>query len=238
MRKLEELFGAQKPIIGMIHLARRQHGEMINDALKEMRIYEEEGVSGAIVEDYHQFISIDDVCSVMRAIRNANFKITVGVNILQNPGLSAAVSNSYKGKFVQYDSVQGYFFDDDMRTFGQFVLGGVGFKYQPESGNSLEFDLREGMGRCDAIVTTGSGTGVETPIEKLAKYRKGLDKISEGFPLIVGAGVNLDNVKKQLEYADGAIVGSYFKPRGDTYAMVDRGLVRGLMDAVREVRKD
>jgi len=238
MKKLEELFGVEKPIIGMIHLAHRRHDGMINLAIREMRTYEEEGVSGVIVEDYHKPVSVDDVCSVMRAIRGADFKIAVGVNILQNPGFSAAVSNSYGGKFIQYDSVQGYPFDYDMRTFGQFVLGGVGFKYQPESGNSLEFDLRGGMGRCDAIVTTGSGTGIETPIEKLVKYRKGLDKISEGFPLIVGAGVNPENVYAQLKVADGAIVGSYFKPKGNTYAMVDKKLIRELMDVVRDVRKN
>ena len=36
---------------------------------------------------------------------------------------------------------------------------------------------------------------------------------------------------------DGAIIGSYFKPNGDTQMPVDRIRVRELMDIVREVRR-
>ena len=89
----------------------------------------------------------------------------------------------------------------------------------------------EGISRCEAIVTTGSGTGIETPRDKLERFRSHLGY----FPLIVGAGVNAENVKEQLAIADGAIVGSYFKPQGDTGQPVDRERVRELMTIVREL---
>jgi len=112
------------------------------------------------------------------------------------------------------------------------VLGGIGFKYTRPTGNRLEDDLIAGVSRCEAIVTTGSGTGVETPIEKLRKFKSLLGE----FPLIVGAGVNLDNIYKQLEITDGAIIGSYFKPQGNTRLPIDRIKVRDIMQAVKSLR--
>ena len=112
------------------------------------------------------------------------------------------------------------------------VLGGIRFKYKRETGNPLEVDLAEGVSRCEAIVTTGDGTGVETPIDKLRMFKKYL----VNFPLIVGAGVTAQNAYEQLRVADGAIVGSYFKPDGDTQEPVDRKRVRDFMDVVRQAR--
>ena len=51
------------------------------------------------------------------------------------------------------------------------LLGGVRFKYQPvHSGRTLEEDLRIGMERCDAIVCTGEGTGIPTPLGKVEEF--------------------------------------------------------------------
>jgi uncharacterized protein len=124
--------------------------------------------------------------------------------------------------------VEGY------RALGKvLVLGGVRFKYQPVlSGRSLEADLRLGMVRCDAIVVTGEGTGMETSLEKVQQFRKVLGD----FPLIVGAGMSLENCAQQLTLTDGAIVGSFFK---DTYrdtGDVKAQHVRWLMGAVQTLR--
>ena len=125
-------------------------------------------------------------------------------------------------------------YNDLRRRYSKIaVLGGVGFKYIKPTGNPIEQDLNEGKSRCEAIVTTGNGTGIETPIWKLKQYKEILKK----FPLIVGAGVNLGNVSEQLKICDGAIIGSYFKPNSNTRLPVDKYKVRELMSAVKEVRK-
>jgi len=59
-----ELFFTEKPIIGMIHLAGERGNGKIKRALKELCVYEEEGVGGAIIEDYHG--SFEDVCEILR----------------------------------------------------------------------------------------------------------------------------------------------------------------------------
>ena len=115
-----------------------------------------------------------------------------------------------------------------------FLLGGVRFKYQPvRSGRSVEQDLMLGKQRCDAVVVTGAGTGINTELEKIRLFREVLGD----FPLIVGAGMTEENFREQLSIADGAIIGSWFKRDGITEAPVDPERVRRFMEIVREMRK-
>lgn len=113
------------------------------------------------------------------------------------------------------------------------ILGGVHPKYYvPIQGSDLIQDLQNGMNLADAIVVTGQGTGMETPLEKIQEFKK----IVKDFPLIVGAGMNVDNIKTHLSIADGAIVGSTFKPNGDVDKPVEMKRVREFMKVVNELR--
>ncbi|MEK6898573.1 MAG: BtpA/SgcQ family protein [Nanoarchaeota archaeon] len=234
-RDFAKLFPIKKPIIGMIHLAGNGRDGKIKRALDELGIYEEEGVDGAIIEDYHGNYS-----NLLDALQQSErgFKIVRGVNYLHNPYEGFQFAANYGAKFVQFDNVSGGI---DFSTLGLLrgkfpnisLLGGVRFKYTKDTGNSLEKDLTLAMGICEAIVTTGEGTGIETPTDKLRAFKYHLGD----FPLVVGAGVNAKNAYEQLRVCDGAIIGSYFKPNGDTQMPVDRIRVRELMDIVREVRR-
>tara|TARA_Y100000034_G_scaffold44433_1_gene54496 strand:- start:1080 stop:1793 length:714 start_codon:yes stop_codon:yes gene_type:complete len=236
MGRFEELFNVEKPIIGMIHLAGEDSKDILRRALEELAIYEEEGVNGAIIEDYHG--ELDDVHRILKESQGKFPNLKIGINTLINPYASLSLANHFGAEFVQFDSVQTP--DLDLERYNKLreeypdivILGGVGFKYKQPTGNPLEVDLQKAQERCDAIVTTGSGTGVETPIEKLIDYRTALGC----FPLVVGAGVTLDNIVRQLHYTDGAIIGSCFKPDGNTELPVDRNKVRSLMDIVKDIR--
>ncbi len=232
----ERLFKQEKPIMGMIHLAGNGRAEKVKRALEELAIYGEEEVDGAIIEDYHG--SVDDVQEVLKQSQGRFDGVVRGVNVLRNPCLGFKFAQDYGAKFVQFDSVHMSGLDLDVYNSMRIkfpnivVLGGVGFKYIRPTGNSLELDLEEGKSRCEAIVTTGSGTGVETPIDKLKQYKE----LLEEFPLIVGAGVDLENVYDQLKIVDGVIIGSYFKLGGDTHRPIERQRVRDLMNLVGVVR--
>jgi hypothetical protein len=231
--KFRKLFAVEKPIIGMIHLAGNCPKEKLDRAIRELELYQEEGVNGAIVEDYHA--DGRDLIDALKEISKRKWNIKLGINFLRNPFAVFEMAKDYGTGFIQLDSVQGIrdsYAEQRKRFPNLVVLGGVRFKYQPATGRTLEEDLEEGKPRCDAVVTTGEGTGIETPIEKLKQFRKLLGNYS----LIVGAGVNLSNVCEQLRIADGAIIGSYFKPDGDTHLPVDRGKVKSLMYVVRELR--
>ena len=222
----------KKSVIGMIHLAGNRNEERVKRALEEIAIFEEEGIHGIIVEDYHG--ERIDVVNVLNAMRYRNSRLKIGVNILSNPYGSFGFNKSHDVSFVQFDSVQSTGINisvyDQLRKLHPevVVLGGIRFKYVKPTGKTLEEDIAEGMSRCDAIVTTGEGTGLETPTEKLRQFRRAMGK----FPLVVGAGVNDKNVAEQLNIADAAIVGSYFK-KGDTLNKVCRENVRKLMYSIR-----
>lgn len=227
------------PIFGMIHLA----GENpVKRALEEISIFEEEGLSGAIIENYHGCVK--DVVETLKETSKIKKNIKIGVNILPNEfHLSLHLAKKYMSEFVQLDQVAGNYTSGKI-NFGWYesvkrecskviVLGGVWPKYYvPIEGSRLERDLQMGVQRAEAIVVTGSGTGVETPLEKIKKFRE----IIGEHPLVIGAGINLDNAYEQLIYSDGAIIGSSLKIKNETFNSIDRKKVRDLMSIVKEVR--
>lgn len=231
------LFKSRKPILGMIHLSGEDNKEIERRAFEELQIYQEEGVDGAIVEDYHG--SPHNVFSVLSKASKMNLEVVLGINLLSSPDNSLLYAKSLGAKFVQFDTIEEPYVNSesysiDRKTVPEIViLAGVAFKYIPATGNSLEYDIQHTIPRCDAIVTTGSGTGQETPLDKLKQFRT----LMPSFPLIVGAGVNATNAYKQFQIVDSAIIGSYFKPNGNTSLKVDRKKVKDIMDIAREVRK-
>lgn len=221
----KKVFPIEKPIIGMIHLTGANRNDKVKTALKEILIYGFSGVDGAIIENYHG--NYGDVLETLRNLDKIETNLTLGLNTLgrpiKNPLEAFDLANQYDLKFLQFDSINdpGINHNKYMKQREKYpnlaVLGGVGFKYAQPTGLSLYEDIESAKQKCDAIVTTGPATGVETPIEKLRHYRRILDD----FPLIVGAGVNKDNAYEQLSIADGAIIGSYFKKNGMTSEPLD-----------------
>jgi predicted TIM-barrel enzyme len=89
-----------KSIFGMIHL----YGtDPLERALEEIKIYQEEGVQGVIVENYHG--STDDVIDVLHNLKDV--KIEIGINILPNEyDLAFELADKY-GSFIQMDYISG-----------------------------------------------------------------------------------------------------------------------------------
>lgn len=232
-----------KPILGMIHLSGSDAITKIRRALLEIDIYINEGVDGIIVENYHG--SIDDVEQVLKELKD--FRGYLGINILPNDYETAfQLAGEYNADFIQLDYISGKYANgveineehylSVVRTNPHLkILGGVWPKYYtPIKGSNLNEDIAEAMTHADAIVVTGAGTGKETPIDKIKQF-----KILCGeTPLIIGAGLDASNVGEQLLFADGAIVGSCFKPYKRTEEMIDKMLVKEFMDVVKKVRNE
>jgi len=235
-----------KPILGMIHLSMDEADDSrVQRAIREMKVLEEEGVHGIIVENYHG--SVNDIKEFFELAKTAleNSKLIIGINILPNEFAEALeLAGKVGAKFIQLDYVAGTYYNSKFIYEPYFmsvrekyphivVLGGVWPKYyQPVKDSVLKDDIHTAMRRADAIVVTGEGTGKTTPFEKIEEFRK----IAKGFPLIVGAGLTPENVSKQLKVADGAIVGSCFKPAGVTRKEIKRELVKQFMDEVKKVK--
>lgn len=229
----------------MIHLAGPNN---IEKALDEINIYADEGLQGVIVENYHG--DTDDVERVLQKLTMNLPMIRIGINILPNQVVEAfELAEKYSiVDFIQLDYIAGHyvspkgvvsalnadkFIELSMNQPKVKVYGGVWPKYYtPHPESILSVDIFDAVFLGHAVVVTGTGTGKETPLDKIKQFNELIDGKSK---LIVGAGLTTENVKEQLQYADGGIVGSAFKPNGRTHQMVDRELVREFMNAVKEI---
>lgn len=228
------------PIFGMIHLAGQNP---VTRALEELAIFEEEGIDGAIVENYHG--SVQDVIETLQETHKRELGVVIGVNILPNDFYqSLPLAQKYGANFIQLDHVAGIYHSGEL-NFESYravknkhpdiiVLGGVWPKYyRPIEGSDLEKDLKTGIKRAEAIVVTGAGTGKETPLSKIKRF----GEIIGDHPLIIGAGLTPDNAYEQLCLSNGAIVGTSLKMNDNTHNLIDRRRVRDFMSVVKEARE-
>ncbi len=81
----------------------------------------------------------------------------------------------------------------------------------------------------DAIIVTGTHIGAETPMEIIERAKKVVD-----LPVIAGSGVNTANIKRQLQTANGAIVGSSLKEGGDISKLISLELTSALVRAFKD----
>lgn len=82
----------------------------------------------------------------------------------------------------------------------------------------------------DAIIVTGTTTGEAAPVEIIRQVR---DCVT--LPVLVGSGFSAANAAQQLEYIDGAIIGSSIKEGGVLTNPVDPERARALMKCVEEL---
>lgn len=234
--KFRDLFGCERPMIGMIHSGYTDDMTTLELAKREIEIYLLHGIY-PLVENY--FGSTSDCEEILAWLQTTHPEATYGVNILGSYREGFRVAEKYGAKFVQIDSVCGHLDPNDDKEYAEelaelrsrvdvALLGGVRFKYQPvRSGRSLEEDLMLGMERCDAIVCTGEGTGIPTPLGKVAEFK---DVVGD-FPVIVGAGVTLDTIAETFRISDGAIIGSWLKHNHRDSGIVDEAHVKMMVDA-------
>lgn len=238
------IFAKPKPIIGMLHLKGEEDGTVMERLKREVDIYVENGVDAVIVEGY--FGTYPSMVKGLEYVRDAKLPIPYGVNCLHVDAMGFELAMAFDAAFLQLDSVIGHlkprdeaseaaFLDLYRSRYQGYVMGGVRFKYMPiKSENSVEQDLELAKGRCDAVCVTQDATGQETSIEKIRQFRGALGD----FPLIVAAGLVPENVATSFAYADGAIVGSYFKDTYQDTGDVCAEHVRAMMQAVEAVREE
>lgn len=241
-RKFLDIFKNKKPVLAMLHLKGASDEDIIQRFKKEIDIFVAKDVDCIIIENY--FGTYRHMEMALEYIKQLNLTIPYAVNCLNVDPMGFELASKYSASFVQLDSVVGHvkardedtldaFFKLYRERYNMLILGGVRFKYQPVlSENSVEEDLQIAMTRCDAICVTQDATGQETSLEKIIQFRNAIGD----FPLIVGAGVTPDNMDSQFTYADGAIVGSYFKDNYKDSGEVSGDHVQQIIDAAKKVR--
>jgi len=85
----------------------------------------------------------------------------------------------------------------------------------------------------ESLIITGFETGKAPNSKELENFKKNINNT-----VLVGSGVKKDNVEDLLRYADGAIVGSYFKKDGNWKNEVQYKRAKEFMEKVKALRGD
>jgi membrane complex biogenesis BtpA family protein len=83
----------------------------------------------------------------------------------------------------------------------------------------------------DVLIASGTRTGSPTQPQEIEEVREGTN-----LPVIVGSGLNPDQVPSLMTVADGAIIGQWLKRDGVWWNPVDPARVERLMAAVDRIR--
>lgn len=86
--------------------------------------------------------------------------------------------------------------------------------------------------RPDGLCVSGLTAGAETDSQILLKVKN----VVPDTAVFSNTGCRIDNIEKQLTYADGAIVGTTFKIDGKFENAVDKKRVKAFMDKVKSIR--
>jgi len=234
--------------------------EVYEAALRDAKALYEGGVDGLIVENFNDYPFLKsrvgpEVIATMSAIVRdivKEVRLPVGVNVLRNDGIAAiAIAYATGASYVRINAYTDVLVTEqgivepcaaEALRYRKYlscevkVLADILCKHAyPLVPLRLEEAIFNAVirGRADAIIITGERTGIEPNLMEVKKAKE----VTSGTPIFVGSGLRPDNVKEYLKYADGAIVGTWFKKGGDVSREVDVKRVREFMDKVREVRK-
>jgi len=263
---LAEIFSQKKPIIGVVHLpalpGSPHHSKNLDEiskfAITDARSMEEGGCDGLIIENYWdqpflEKIAVETVAYVTKIACEIkqNVSLPIGINALRNdPFAGLAIAHAIGGKFIRVNVyigaavvgagiVQGCAAEllryrnklrSDVKIFADIsVKHAIPLVRIPIKREARETACR---GKADGLIVTGEETGSPPQLETVKRVKNAVPDV----PIIVGSGINSNNVQELLKVADGAIVGSSLKQ--NIAGPIDANKVRTLVDAVVHLRSD
>jgi membrane complex biogenesis BtpA family protein len=175
--------------------------------------------------------------------------LPVGVNVLRNDALAALAIAAVTGaNFIRVNVLTGVMYTDQGPIVGRAdelarrrawlapaveIWADVMVKHAtPPPGLDMEQAVEDTVlrGMADAVIVSGSGTGVAPDAMEAARARAILPK---GTRLVIGSGVAVDNLGTYAEVADTVIVGSYLKTDGVANERLDPQRVAAFIGAAR-----
>lgn len=250
-----------RPLPGSPEFQGSSMQEIYDFAVDEARKYALGGVDGLIVENHGDipFAKPEDIgpetVAAMTAMADhvrRTVSLPVGINFLANAAIPAlSVANASQSKFIRinqwanaYVANEGIIegaaakatrfrswiranhikvFADVHVKHGAHAI--VGDRSVPELARDAEFF------DADAVIATGQRTGDAAAIGEVREIASGTQ-----LPVMVGSGVNIDNIEALLSVADGAIVASSLKEEGVWWTPVSEAKVKEFMITVNKIR--
>lgn len=206
---------------------------LIKHVETEVRILEELGYDGVLIENEydqpHKVLAAPETLAAMAVLTHCAVqcarRIVIGTEILLNdPKASLAAAFAGGASFIRTD----YFVDRMLRPEygGEMaidpegliafrrslgadhiaIMADIQVKYATMiKPRPIEDSAREAKEKlADAVIVSGNLTGIAPDLTDLTHSGKSVP----GFPVLIGSGLNADNIFKVLPVATGAIVGT------------------------------
>ena len=199
------------------------------------------------VKDSISKLTISHFVSIVNDIKR-NIDLTIGVNVLRNDGEAAiSIASATGASFVRINILSGTMYTDQGIVEGKAheilklkksleneieIYADVFVKHAvPPSGYTIENQTKELLDRAgaDKIIITGDGTGKEIDYSQLIKLREIVPKEK----LVIGSGVNQQNIKEYKGIADILIIGTSFKINQDVNKSVDEQSVKKIVQMIQ-----
>jgi uncharacterized protein len=234
--------------------------ELTDQALCEASIYRERGVDGLLIENMHdtpyrRCHAGPEIVAAMaiigRAVK-AESGLPVGVQILAAANTEAlAVAHAAQLDFIR---AEGYAFahvaDEGLieasaaellryrKMIGAERVRVFADIKKKHSSHAITADISLGamaaaveFMRGEAVIITGRHTGEPPRLEDVSEA-----KAHSSLPVLLGSGIDAENIADFYALADGFIIGSYFKTGGRWENPADAERVERLMEKVRTLR--
>lgn len=230
---------------------------VIKRTVEEAKTLEEVGFNAAIIENFGDVPFAKDhideqtfqaISAVVNKVR-ANVKIPLGINVLRNDSLSALqIAHKNNCQFIRVNVLSGVMVTDQGLIEGKAyellrlrkslnsqvqIFADVLVKHavplgNPDIGQVAKDTAYRGL--ADALIVTGRETGGETDLKDAQKVKKAVPDR----PLLIGSGINVDNVNDYLAVADGVIVGTSLKIDNKTTGSLSFEKAQKLVQAVKK----
>jgi len=230
--------------------------EITARAIREATIYRDCGVDGVIIENMHDTPYLrgsvgPEIVAAMTVVGHAvktEIRAPTGIQILAGANIEAmAVAHAADLDFIRAEAYAFAHVADEgviqssaaallryRKMIGAERVQVWADVKKKHSSHAITADV--GLGataeavefmRADAVIVTGAVTG-DAP--KIADVKEA--KAHCRAPVLLGSGVDADNIADFYQVADGFIIGSYFKVDGHWTNPVDAERVRRLMTQV------
>lgn len=174
--------------------------------------------------------------------------LPIGINVLRNDAHSAlAIATCVQAQFIRVNVLTGIMATDQGLIEGQAhqllryrrelgsdvkILADVLVKHaRPLGSPNLTTAVQETIGRglADGVILSGWATGSPPNLEDLELA----SAAANGTPVFIGSGANWENIPRLIQAADGVIVSSSLKRRGQIDQPIDPIRVSQFVEAMR-----
>ncbi len=257
---LKALFGRQKPLIGMVHLAPLPGSpgyggnfkKVLQLALEDAKHLAQGGMDGLLLENLgdapyfpRRVEAISLAAMTEAATHLRRFGLPFGINVLRNDARGAlAVAEASGASFIRVNVHVGALATDQgilqgrshetlrLRRGRILVFADISVKHaSPLVWADPAQEAKNLLSRGLSDALIVSGRETGHPVDR--NLLRAVKEASEGAPVLIGSGISAKNLPSLLEIADGAIVGTALKQIGGIQSPVDPEKVRALIRAAR-----